>query len=296
MMRWQPILVVLVLGACTVRPAFIPAPRKVFDHFVALPRPVHDLAVGALWIEGHGTYGAGAAPDNLETQAGISGVTIDNDLAASLSLGFLQYLDLDPTLQSKVTVRLNDVTLVRVKDMSALGEPVEQPRVYEALRAGSATITAMKDVGVAIEASASEHGLPVVGRGSSGRQSTFSIEAKDVYLAVRIATLQTVSSTPVRVRLGAKPESIEIDGLEVQVSSAASEDCRKGELGASKGRGVVVTPTEFDPRTAVSLELSAPIGARSSFFDHLSIQPDAARQHGCAVLIALTGTALSDQA
>lgn len=293
-MKRSAFLLLLLLGACTARPAFIPPPQRAFADYQALPRPARELAVGALWIDGHGTYGPGAAPDNIETLPGISAVAIDNDLGASLSLGFLQYLDLDPTLQNKVTVRLNDVTLVRVKDMTRLQGPSEQPRVYEALRAGSATITTTKEVGLAIEARAIEQSLPVFGRGSTGRRSTFSIEVKDVYLAVRIATLRAASSRLYRIRLGPEPESVELHGLTLRVSSDRSDNCRTGEVSASKGSGIVVPPTEFDPRTPVELKLAAPVGDGAALFDRLSIRPQVGPPHSCAVRVALEGAELVD--
>lgn len=289
------LLLLLLLGGCTARPAFIPPPQRAFAGYQALLRPARELAVGALWIDGHGTYGPGAAPDNIETLPGIGAVVIDNDLGVSLSLGFLQYLDLDPTLQNKVAVRLNDVTLLRVKDMTRLQGPSEQPRVYEALRAGSATITTTKEVGLAIEARAIEQGLPVFGRGSSGRRSTFSIEAKDVYLAVRIATLRAVGSRPHRMVLGREPESVELHGLTVRVSSGRSDSCQKGEVSAFKGSGIVVPPMEFDPRTPVELKLAAPVGNRAALFDRLSIKPDVAPASPCAVSVALKGSELVSQ-
>ena len=291
-MRWRAILPILLLGACTARPAFIPAPQRVFAHFQALPRPARNLAVGALWIDGHGAFGPGAGADNLETQQGISGVTTDNGLAASLSLGFLQYLDLDPSLQSKVMVRLNDVTLVQVKDMAKLDGPKEQPRVYEALRVGSATITANNEVGVAIEARASERGLPVFAHGSSGRQSTFSIEAKDVYLAVHVAMSRAVSSRPITLRVEAQPQSARLNGLTVLASGDATSPCEHATLSATKGAGVALVSTQVDLRVSAELMLATPVGDKGKLFDRLSIEPVSESSGQCAVRLALKGTEL----
>jgi hypothetical protein len=192
-------------------------------------------------------------------------------------------------------VRLNDVTLVQVKDMRKLEGPRGQPRVYEALRVGSATITAARDVGLAIEARATKQGLPVFGRGSSGQRSTFSIEAKDVYLAVHIATTIAVSSPSVRMRLRSQPQSVQLTGLSVQVSDDGAVACEKVELSATKGIGVAIAPVEFDPRVPIELKLGVPIADNAVLFERLSIKPDAVTSGQCGIRITLEGTALTSE-
>jgi len=291
-MSWRSLLPLMLLGGCTLRPDFIPPPQQVFKGFQALPRPVRDLPVGALWIDGIGAYGPGAADGEVERMPGISSVAVDSDLAASLSLGFLQYLDLDPTLRTKVAVRLNDVTLVRVKDLSRLEGPGGQPRIYEALRVGSATITASREAGLAIEARALERGLPVFGRGSSGGRRTFTLEAKDVYLAVHVATLRPIRSKAVRVSLKRTVRPFVLHGLRVAVSGNIGSACLKAELMVSKGTGVVVGPAEFDPRQPAAMTLAAPIGTAHGLFQRLAIAPDGDPAADCAVRFALDGTEL----
>lgn len=291
-MRWLLIAPLVVLGACTTRPAFVPPPQKLFANFQALPRPVREIAPGALWIQHHGPQGAGAALDNLETQAGISSVVVDNDLHAALSLGFLQYLDLDPSLQSKVSVRLNDVTLVRVKDMAKLDGPGEQPRIYEALRAGSATITTTREIGIAIESRIADQGMPVFGRGSSGKRSSFTVEAKDVYLAVHVASLRSVRTKPVRLQLKAELRRVQLHGLDVQVVTDPKTKCQSAELIAFKGGGQALERTEIDPRKRVEIMLAAPIGLGRALFNRIAIEPDRQSSQRCAIRLALRGTAL----
>lgn len=289
-MRGQFLVLALLLGACTTRPAFIPPPHKAFAHFRALPRPVRDLPVGALWIEGHGAYGPGAAADNLETLPGITGVTIDSDLSASLTLGFLQYLDLDPSFQRKVSVRLNDVSLVQVRDMARLAGPGAQPRVYAGLRVGSATITTTSDTGVAIEARATEYGLPVFGRGNSGRRSTFSIEVKDVYLAAHVATLRTAVSRGIAIELSSSARTVALAGVMLTVS--ADPGCRHGTLRATKGDGIVAEAPGWDPRAESRVALAAPVSAGAALFDSVSIRPIGRSATGCSIGLALVGTEL----
>lgn len=290
-MRWLPALCLLVC-ACTTRPAFIPAPQRIFADFQALSRPAGNVAVGALWIEGHGIHGPGAMADNLETLAGISGIVIDNELQGTLSLGVLQYLDLDPSLHSKVSVRLNEVTLVRVKDMARLEGPSEQPRIYEALRVGTATIATTGDVGLAIEAHIAEQGLPVLGRGSTGRRSSFTIEVKDVYLAVHVATLRSLRSKPFRLLLTSAPQSLKLHGLTVQTHNTAGQGCHQATVSVSKGGAMILEPTEFDPQKPAAMSLAAPVAVGKALFDHISIEPETRWPKRCAIRLTLRGTAL----
>lgn len=290
-MRWLAALCLLV-SACTSRPAFIPPPQRIFADFQALRRPASNIAVGALWVEGHGTYGPGATPDNLETLAGISGVVIDNQLQATLSLGLLQYLDLDPSLQSKLSVRLNELTLVRVKDMATLEGPSEQARIYEALRVGNATITTTSELGVAIEARIAEQDLPLLGRGSSGKRSSFTIELKDVYLAVHVATLLSVRSKPLRLLLKSAPQRLKLHGLAVQAQTPEGEGCHKATVSVSNGGGTILEPTEFDPQKPAAMSLAAPVAVGKALFDHISIEPETRWPKRCAIRLTLRGTAL----
>lgn len=168
-----------------------------------MDQPRTDVPVGALWIQNYGPTGEGAAPDNLETIKSLTGVAINNDLQLSLTAGLFTLFGLDPSYKNRVTARFTDVAIVRVKDMTKLSGPREEPRIYEALKAGTITITTDNSVGLDFDAGARARGLPVVGRADTGRNKSLTIDGRDMFIAYRVATLKAVQGEVEEVRLRA---------------------------------------------------------------------------------------------
>lgn len=261
----------LAIAGCGVRPAYLPAPSRAFAQFRALPQPQPELAVGALWIEGHGAYGAGAAPDNLETIKSLAALTLDGTFQVSLNLGVLQFLDLDPSLRSKINARLNDVSIVRVKDLGKLDGPAEQDRIYQGLKAGSITVTATREVGLDIEASANQRQLPVVGRGTTGQMTTLTIEAREAFFAILIARMTEVDGTAVMLR----PPRIAtlLGSIQLRLELVDPADCAKGahfSVGKNdKSESPLVTSKA--PRIVT---LAVPVYRDNTLYDRLRLSQD----------------------
>lgn len=60
-------------------PDFVPSPGGVYEDFTALAEPRTEVPVGALWVQGYGPTGEGAAADNLVTIKSLTGVTINRE-------------------------------------------------------------------------------------------------------------------------------------------------------------------------------------------------------------------------
>lgn len=193
--------VLLTCAGCVSRPAFLPTTTHLYAAFSPLDQPKPDVPVGALWVAGYGPVGEGAAADNLVTERSLSAITFDSDFQASLTLGLLKFLDLDPSLRTKVTARFTDLTIVRIKDWSRLSGPAEQPRLYEALRAGTISVTSTSDVGLDIENRAISQNLPVFGRGTTGVARTFNIDGKDLIFAIHVAALEQVEGARISIEV-----------------------------------------------------------------------------------------------
>lgn len=129
-------------------PNFAPNPRRAFDGFVAINPPRADVPVGALWINGYGPTGDGAAKENLETVRSISSLSIDKNLQLSLNLGILDLLGIDPEARDHYVARFSDISILRVKDLSKLTGVKGEPRIIEALKAGTVTVSSDTDVGL----------------------------------------------------------------------------------------------------------------------------------------------------
>lgn len=180
----------ILSSPASAMPDFVPSPGGIFGEFTALTEPRTEVPVGALWVQDYGPTGDGAGADNLITVKSLAGVTINRETQLSLFSGILNLFGFEPSYRSKVSVRLADVTIVRVKDPSKLTGPTEEPRLYEALRAGTITISTDNDLGLDLDTRAAGQSLPVVGRADTGRRRSFSIDGRDMFIAYRVATLK----------------------------------------------------------------------------------------------------------
>lgn len=157
------IALALLCDGCVGRPGFIPTTGRLYDRFTPLAEPRPEIAVGALWIEDYGATGDGTVPDNLVTTRSLSGFTFDADFQADLTLGILKFFDFDPSFRRKMVARFSDLSIIRVKDWSKLEGPVGEPRIYEALKAGTISITTTSAGGLDIESRLVSQDIPVIG-------------------------------------------------------------------------------------------------------------------------------------
>jgi hypothetical protein len=202
-------LLLAASSPASAMPDFVPKPSEVYEGYVALEMPRTEVPVGALWIQGYGPSGDGAAADNLVTERSLSQVTINSDLQLGLTAGILNLFGLDPSYRNKLSARFGDLSIVRVKDMSKLSGPTGEPRIYEAVRAGTVTITTDNELGLDLDTRAAGRNLPVVGRSDNGRRRSFSMDGKDMFIAFRVASQEEVKSEPRQVKLRRRSEGLE---------------------------------------------------------------------------------------
>lgn len=281
------------LSGCAIGPVFVPKFSQAFGRYTALHELRSSVPVGALWIPGHGPYGEGASPENLVTEPGLSEITIDNNLQASFTAGFLNLLDLDPSYRSKVTARFGNLSIVRVKDMAKLDGPSGAPRIYAALKAATITITVVQDLGLDIEAKLAGSDLNVVAKGTAGRARTFTIDGKDMFLAIQVAAAAEAQSDAKTVQLrGGQPATLELDGVAVALTwPVGAAAC---EVRAAIGDGAAVT---LKPGAAEALALAVPVARDGRLYTGVELSYPAAGSvpdNGCEgrIVGALTGPQL----
>jgi hypothetical protein len=229
-------------------PNFVPKPSEVYEGYVALEMPRTEVPVGALWVQDYGPSGEGAAGDNLVTERSLSQITINADLHFGLTAGILNLFGLDPSYRNKVSARFGDLSIVRVRDMTKLFGPASEPRIYEAIRAGSVTISTDNEVGLDLETRALGRNLPVVGRSDNGRRRSFSIDGKDMFIAFRVASQEVVKSAVEKVRF----ERLEAGwvgtvGGRRLVLSPGAETCSSSDVSAQPPSPAAV---DAEPRVA----------------------------------------------
>lgn len=205
---------------------FAPRPAEAYAEFAPLREPRASVPVGALWVQGYGPHGSAAAPDNLETIRGLNGLTISRNLQLSLTLGLFDLLGIDPGLRNQVSARFSDLSIVRVRDLSRLDGPAGEPRIYEALKAGSVTISTERNLSLNLNGNAFSQVLPVEGRGSAGQARGTTLEARDMFIALRVVTPSRVRKYERELALGRDGgASATLDEYRVQVSAVELLGC-----------------------------------------------------------------------
>lgn len=220
----------IAAAGCASAPAFVPRPGEVYQGFSAIADPKPEVAVGALWVQGYGPFGEGAAADNLVTLRGLSGFSATGDLQLSLTLGLGSLLHIDPQYRTKISARFSDLSVVRVKDVAKLSGPSGQPRIYEALKAGTITVTADKSLGLDFDAQVKTSHFPVLGRGDTGRTQSLTIDGKDMYLAYRVVTPAAVRGRVETARIVPTKDGggeASVHGYRIRLQPAGDDLCEK---------------------------------------------------------------------
>jgi hypothetical protein len=297
----------LLSGQATAAPEFAPNPRQAFDGFTAINPPRADVPVGALWINGYGPTGDGAGKDNLESDKSLSALTIDKNLQLSLSLGLLQLFGIDPNARDHYTARFTDLSLVRVKDVDKLPGVKGEPRIVEALKAGSVTISSDSEIGLNGQNSAWQRSDPQAS-GTADRAHIYSIEAHDMFIAIHVATPEVTHGKDQQLRLSSDGRSARIDDflLIIDSSKCAPKPPCKPQIGIEKINSEMpasVARTDLDQNGTIRLPLPVPISdGAGGLYSTLAVQwvPRCADQKaaGCGkephIIARYEGTRLAD--
>lgn len=183
------ILLAEAFGAApaSAAPEFVTQPSDIYDQYKALREPRADLPVGALWVQDYGPHGEGAAADNLVTVRSLSGIALSGDMQLRLTLGLAALLNLEPGYSRRISARFTDISIVRVKELAQLSGPAGEPRIYEALKAGTINVTTDRDMGLDLGGALEVRNLPVVARADTGGKKSFTIDGRDLFIAFRVA-------------------------------------------------------------------------------------------------------------
>jgi hypothetical protein len=260
-------------------PEFAPNPRQSFEGFAAINPPRADVPVGALWIDGYGPTGAGADKDNVETMRSLNSLTIDKNLQLALSIGLLDLLGIDPKLRDHYMARFADLSIVRVRDLSKLSGPRGEPRIVEALKAGTVTISSDSAFGLNARTVGFQN-RQVDGSTTNDRARAYAIEARDMFIAIRVATPELIASPERELKLSKDLKTARIDDYLLLISSekcaAIPAPCRPA-IGVAKQNSygsemsAANSPLGFD--FSARLQLPVPLAdGTGGLFDSLLIR------------------------
>jgi hypothetical protein len=276
---------ILLASSASAAPDFVPKPSQAFEGFHAINAPRTDVPVGALWIEDFGPTGEPAAADNLETIRSLSGLSIDRNLQLNLSASVLSLIGVDPRLRDHYTARFTDLSIVRVKDTSRLSGPKGEPRIVEALKAGSAVVSTDGELSLNARTQYGWLITEVTGDGSAGRTRSKAIEGRDIFVAIRVAATQSSLGRPRTVRMRPGPGGASVGEFEDYFVMWKPENCPGGGNGgirpcSSGGVSVVrneadmaaATYTPIDGGRETSIALPVPVSdGHGGLFDHLQV-------------------------
>jgi hypothetical protein len=254
MQRLLPLIcasILLTPQSSAAAPDFAPNPRQAFEGFVAINPPRADVPVGALWIDEYGPSGEGADKDNLVTVRSLNGLTIDKNLQLSLNLGLLQLFGIDPKARDHYTARFTDLSLVQVKDVSKLAGIKGEPRIIEALKAGSVTISSDSEIGL------NGQNMPwqrsaAQASGIADRTHTYAIEAHDMFIAIQVTTPELTRSKEQQLRIIDDGRSARLDDFLIVINR---DQCPAAGLCRPRF-GIMKINTQIPPNVEVS-----PLGA-----------------------------------
>lgn len=275
-LRALSVVAALLVSSTAVSGAdFVPDARATFSNFQALKTPRADVPLGALWIVGFGPSGAPAATDNLETVRSLSGLTIDKNLQMSLGLGILDLLGIDPKLRNHYTARFTDLSIVKVKDLSKLTGIKGEPRIVEALKAGTVSVTS--DSGFGLSAQTLTNAWQVTGTSQNDRNRQFSIEARDMFIAIHVATAEIVRGDEQELRPEGRGEaSLSLDDYLLKLAACApSAQACPPKIGITKRNSQTQEPTTYVALSSDVVELALPVpraDGKGGLYDQLAVR------------------------
>ena len=235
--------------------------------------------------------------DNIETVRSLNGLTVDKTLQLSLSAGLFSFLGIDPHLRSHFTAHFTDLTVVRVKDIALLAGPAGEPHIVEALKAGGITVTSDSDAGLAARTLGFDQSK-LSGQMANDRSRSFSIDGRDLFVAIRVATREPIEGPEHEFKLEATgPSSGNIRISEYELAIANIGCVKQGISGCTgptavslaKATSPSVAPTSvlFDATGSADLSLPMPLSdGGSGLYTKLAVRliPSCrrAKASGCA--------------
>jgi hypothetical protein len=298
----------LVISGAYAAPEFAPNPRQAFEGFAAINPPRASVPVGALWIEKFGPTGPGALTDNLESERSLNVLTIDKNLQLALSIGLLDLIGINPKLRNHYVARFSDLSVIRVKDITKLDGPKGEPRIIEALKAGSIIISS--DSGFSLNAqTVGFQQRNASGTTANDRARFYSIEARDMIIAIHVATPELVKSEVRELRLSKDLKTAQIDDFLLLIGRdkcSAQAACRPAIGVAKENSFGAVAPsgaTELSSDFTARLSLPVPVAdGKGGLFDAVLLRWIAscaeAKSDGCKssprLFAQYLGTRLSD--
>tara|TARA_R110002051_G_scaffold294233_3_gene359451 strand:- start:478 stop:1491 length:1014 start_codon:yes stop_codon:yes gene_type:complete len=163
--------------------------QNILDGFKVMDLPRQNIKLGAEWIDGVGTNGPGASPENIIVNKSISNYELDNKFKQSLNLAILNFLNLDANYEKSTTIVFKNLNIYTINDFSNLPIRSNQSILYEAIKADSIYIKIANNIDANLEIKIAEKLKEADANLNGNFKDGINITGDKLFLAYRIFTL-----------------------------------------------------------------------------------------------------------
>lgn len=157
-----------------------------FKDYTPISTPQSDVPVGAQWVPGIGPAGDAADSSNIRVSKGAANVDLSGNSQKSIGFSLASFLGLNGEKAKKTKIKLENISIYRVKDFSALKVGAGQQAITAAVKAGSISIESDEATVADIKAAASARGIPISGEFGSGKSKKLVLNGSDLFVAFQV--------------------------------------------------------------------------------------------------------------
>ena len=218
---------IAVSGCKTCRPPGPPPVPDVLAGYKLLSNPRSSIPIGAIWYQGQGPNGRGAASENVETVEGAAVLNFTQIQKRVLAAHLTSYIGLTGVQAKNVVVDLSDLKVVRVKDVFQLDVRTNDNILYEGISAGTMTFTYDRGLGLDVGGRFAVKGVPADATLTTGNVQMVTVHGSNLFLAHRVSQFVSLEESESKVMTDGTPDNMAVlaRGLEITAGASAMKEC-----------------------------------------------------------------------
>lgn len=230
----------------------IPSSPNPLAGYKIMTNPRASVPVGAVWIQLSGPNGAGAPADNLQVDDGVSSATFTANSNPSMVFAIANLFGLSASQAQNLSVTMTGVETTRVKDVFALGIPVGQNILYEALKVETMRFAFSRNIDASVELNFRARGAAIESNTAISGNRVVTIDSSNLFIAYRVMKMETlatdvrnvlVDGTANDMLLSASGYQISAEGRGLQACACAAGSLTSGCLAENPLRIRVTDPS-----------------------------------------------------
>ncbi len=200
----------------------------VLSGYQLLSNPRTAIPIGAVWYQATGPNGNGAASENIVTDDGAAVFKFTQVQRRVLAANVASFIGLTGVQAKQVVVDLEDLKVVRVKDIFQLDVTADDSILYEGISAGRMTFRYRRGLGLDLGSKFAAKNIPVVdAKLTTGNIESVTVDGSNLYLAYRVVKFVQLNRSESKVRTDGTPDdmSISVAGLKITADASAMKPC-----------------------------------------------------------------------